>query len=121
MQRAVAAFLEQGYLEPHLARLTAANRSRRDVLMAALDRYLGDIATWTHPEGGLFVWVTLPPDIDTWEFFEPALKRKVAYIPGAAFDVGGGSRNTLRLNFSNVSPDRIPSAVEQLAQALRGG
>jgi 2-aminoadipate transaminase len=121
MQRAVASFLEQGHLEPHLARLTAANRTRRDVLLEALKTHMGDIATWTRPEGGLFVWVTLPPDIDTWESFEVALKSKVAYIPGAAFDVSGGSRNTLRLNFSNVSPERIPSAVERLARALRGG
>ena len=121
MQRAVASFLERGLLEPHLSRLTAANRTRRDVLLEALKTHLGDIATWTRPEGGLFVWVTLPPDIDTWECFEVALKSKVAYIPGAAFDVSGESRNTLRLNFSNVSPERIPSAVERLAQALRGG
>jgi 2-aminoadipate transaminase len=121
MQRAVASFLEQGYLEPHLARLTAANRKRRDVLLDSLKTHLGDIAAWTRPEGGLFVWVTLPPDIDTWECFEVALRSKVAYIPGGAFDVSGGSRNTLRLNFSNVSPERIPSAVERLARALRGG
>lgn len=121
MQRAVAAFLEQGHLEPHLARLTAANRTRRDILLEALKMHLGDIATWTRPEGGLFVWVTLPPDLDTWERFEVALRSRVAYIPGAAFDVAGGSRNTLRLNFSNVAPERIPLAVERLAAALRGG
>jgi 2-aminoadipate transaminase len=120
MQRAVALFLERGHLEPHLARLTGANRVRRDALTAALQEHLGDMATWTRPEGGLFVWVTLPQDIDTWESFEAALQRKVAYIPGAAFDVAGGSRNTLRLNFSNVSPERIPTAVERLARALKG-
>jgi len=120
MQRAVAMFLSEGRLEPHLARLTAANRLRRDALTAALKEHLGDIAAWTRPEGGLFVWVTLPQDIDTLECFEAALKRKVAYIPGAAFDVAGGSHNTLRLNFSNVSPERIAIAVERLAQALKG-
>jgi 2-aminoadipate transaminase len=121
MQRAVAKFLEDGNLGPHLERLTAANRVRRDALLDALQHELGDLATWTRPDGGLFVWVTLPPDIDTWECFEPALQRKVAYIPGAAFDVAGGSRNTLRLNFSNVSPDRIPEAVRRLSEALRRG
>jgi 2-aminoadipate transaminase len=121
MQRAVAAFLEAGHLEPHLKRLNEANRIRRDTLEAALKDELGDLATWTHPQGGLFVWVTLPPDIDTWDSFEAALKRKVAYIPGSAFDVAGGSRNTLRLNFSNVAPERIPDAVKRLSQALRGG
>ncbi|HET7009926.1 MAG TPA: PLP-dependent aminotransferase family protein [Anaerolineales bacterium] len=120
MQRAVAAFLQAGHLEPHLQRLTAANRARRDALLSALQRELGDLATWTRPEGGLFVWVTLPPDIDTWECFQPALQRKVAYIPGAAFDLAGGSRSTLRLNFSNVAPERIPEAVKRLAQAFRG-
>ena len=120
MQRAVAAFLEAGYLAPHLQRLAAANRVRRDALLVALQRELGDLATWTRPEGGLFVWVILPPDIDTWERFEPALERKVAYIPGAAFDIAGGSRNTMRLNFSNVAPERIPEAVGRLSQALRG-
>jgi 2-aminoadipate transaminase len=120
MQRAVAKFLEDGHLEPHLGKLAAANRDRRDSLLGALQHELGDLATWTTPQGGLFVWVSLPPDIDTWECFEPALQRKVAYIPGAAFDVAGGSRNTLRLNFSNVAPDRIPDAVHRLSQALRG-
>jgi 2-aminoadipate transaminase len=121
MQRAVAAFLEAGHLEPHLKKLNEANRIRRDTLLSALKAELGDLATWTHPRGGLFVWVTLPADIDTWDSFEAALQRKVAYIPGAAFDVAGGSRNTLRLNFSNVAPVKIPEAVRRLSQALRGG
>ena len=119
IQRAVHRFLSQGCLEPHLDQLNRANRQRRDVLLAELGRHFGDGGRWTRPEGGLFVWLSLTPEVDTWDRFRRALERKVAYIPGAAFAVDGGARNALRLNFSNVGPERIPEAVGRLAEALR--
>jgi 2-aminoadipate transaminase len=119
IQRAVYRFVSQGLLEPHLEQLNRANRERRDVLLAELKRNFGEDAHWTRPDGGLFVWMTLGADVDTWERFRRALDRKVAYIPGAAFAVDGGARNALRLNFSNVSPERLPEAVGRLAEALR--
>jgi len=119
VQRAVYRFLSQGLLEPHLAQLNRANRERRQALLAELEARFGEDAHWTRPEGGLFVWMTLAEEIDTWERFRAALERRVAYIPGAAFAVGGGARNALRLNFSNVGPERIREAVARLAEALR--
>jgi len=119
IQRAVHRFVSQGMLEPHLEQLNRANRQRRDVLLAELEAHFGEDAHWTRPEGGLFVWLTLAPEVDTWDRFRRALERKVAYIPGAAFAVDGGARNALRLNFSNVAPERIPEAVGRLAEALR--
>ena len=119
MQRAVFEFLSRGYLEPHLARLNAANRERQAAMQAALREHLGDIAHWTQPEGGLFVWVTLPDGVDTWATFEAAVARQVAYIPGAAFAVNGGQRNTLRLNYSNVKPEAIEEGVRRLAEVVR--
>jgi 2-aminoadipate transaminase len=121
IQRAVHRFVSQGMLEPHLERLNRANRQRRDVLLAELEAHFGEDAHWTRPEGGLFVWLTLAPEVNTWDRFRRALERKVAYIPGAAFAVDGGARNALRLNFSNVAPERIPEAVGRLAEALRVG
>jgi 2-aminoadipate transaminase len=119
IQRAVYRFVSQGRLEPHLRQLNQANRERRDVLLAELEAHFGEDAHWTRPEGGLFVWMTLADTVDTWQRFRRALDRKVAYIPGAAFAVDGGARNALRLNFSNVPPERIPEAIGRLAQALR--
>jgi len=119
MQRAVFEFLSRGYLEPHLASLNATNRDRQAVMLAALEQHLGDVAHWTVPEGGLFVWVTLPEGVDTWAMFEPAVARQVAYIPGAAFAVNGGHKNTLRLNYSNVKPDRIAEGIQRLAAVIR--
>jgi 2-aminoadipate transaminase len=119
VQRAVQRFVRGGHLEPHLAQLNGANRERRDVLLDELERHFGGAATWTRPEGGLFVWVTFPEGVDTWACFEAALARHVAYIPGAAFAVDGGANNALRLNFSNVNPDRIREAIPRLAEVLR--
>jgi 2-aminoadipate transaminase len=119
IQRAVYRFVSQGLLEPHLEQLNQANRERRDVLLAELEKHFGEDATWTRPEGGLFVWMTLGAEVDTWQRFRRALDRKVAYIPGSAFAVDGGARNALRLNFSNVPPEQIPVAVGRLAEALR--
>ena len=118
MQRAVFEFVSRGYLEPHLARLNAANRERQAALLAALDGRLGGVARWTAPQGGLFVWLTLPEGVDTWAMFEAAVARKVAYIPGAAFAVNGGHRNALRLNYSNVKPEAIAEGVKRLAEVI---
>ncbi len=119
IQRAVADFVTRGMLDTHLTAFNPQNRVRRDALLAALDTHLGDTATWTRPEGGLFVWVTLPEYVDTWEMFAEAVERKVAYIPGAAFAVDGDYGNTLRLNFSNVQPDAIWEGVARLARVIR--
>jgi DNA-binding transcriptional MocR family regulator len=121
MQRAVSRFLEQGWLEPHLARFNAANRVRRDAMLASLEQHLGGFAVWTEPEGGLFVWVTLPEAVDAGDQLPAAIERQVAYVPGAAFAMDGGFRNTLRLNFSNVRPELIPTAIERLAGVVRKG
>lgn len=118
MQRAVAEFLERGLLEPHLKRLNEGNRLRYEALNSALEEQLGDFATWTKPQGGLFVWLTLPKGVDTWQMFQAAVDQKVAYIPGSAFAVHGGYENTMRLNFSNVTPDNIREGVRRLAQVI---
>jgi len=114
----VLRFVRGGHLEPHLSQLNRSNRQRRDVLLEELERTFGGVATWTRPEGGLFVWLTLPKGVDSWGQFEAALTRHVAYIPGAAFAVDGGANNALRLNFSNVSPERIREAVGRLAEVF---
>lgn len=118
-QEAVYEFLSQGFLEPHLQRFTAANRERCETLLSALEDHLGDIATWTKPQGGLFVWVTLPEPVDTWDMFNAAVEREVVYIPGAAFDVNGGSRNTMRLNFSNTRPEMIREGIARLSEVIK--
>lgn len=119
MQRTVYDFLQRGLLEPHLAQLNAANSVRCHALLSALDYYLGDIATWTKPEGGLFVWVTLPESINTTEMVKDAIDNKVVYIPGNAFAVGDTHHNTMRLNFSNLAPTQFEEAISRLNAVIR--
>ncbi len=119
MQRAVFEFLSRGHLELHLARLNAVNRDRQAAMLDALDRHFGGIARWSVPQGGLFVWVTLPEGVDTGTMFEAAIARRVAYIPGAAFAVNGGHTNTMRLNYSSATPDAIGEGIERLAAIVR--
>jgi len=118
IQRGVAEFALSGLLDEHLRRFNAANRERRDALLAALKEHLGDMAHWTQPEGGLFVWVTLPEGVDAWEMLPKAVERNIAFVPGAAFAVEGGHANTMRLNFSSVRPDQIPHAIAVLAEVI---
>ncbi len=111
-------FLSHGLLTAHLERLNRVNRERRDILIDALERNFGTAATWTVPEGGLFLWLTLPECVDTWGAFQAALDQHVIYIPGAAFAHHGDYCNAMRLNFSSASPENIRLAVERLASVF---
>jgi len=77
------------------------------------------MATWTKPDGGLFVWLAVADGVDTWDMLREAIDHQVVYIPGAAFAVNGGHRNTMRLNFSNVAPEHIAEGVRRLAAVVR--
>jgi len=119
-QRIAAEFLLHGHLEPHLKQLNAVNLERRNAMFAALERELGGLADWTEPQGGLFIWVTLPEGADMGAMFQTALERKVAYIPGAHFSPNGpGPTNTLRLNYSNTVPERIHAGIHQLSEIIK--
>jgi 2-aminoadipate transaminase len=118
-QRAVAEFMGAGLLDPHLERITEAHGTRRDVMLHALEEGLSGIARWSKPDGGVFVWVSLPEHLDTAEMFHEAIERRVAYIPGGVFSVDGCTRNAVRLNFSNVKPDAIREGVTRLSEVIR--
>lgn len=117
-QAAVYEFLSRGWMDDHLRTFNAANRERRDALVESLDLHFADIANWTIPQGGLFSWVSFPGDVDTWDLFDAAVAREVAYVPGGAFAVEGGYRSTMRLNFSNARPEKIREAVARLAETI---
>ncbi len=122
-QRAVYELVSQGVLETHLARLNQANRERCDVLLDALQTHFGGMGPevhWTQPDGGLFVWLTLPAGVHTFAMLSQAIEQEqVAYIPGGAFSVTGGHHNTLRLNFSAVDASSIREGVARLARIVR--
>lgn len=119
-QRIVHHYVSQpGALARHVATLCDVYRRRRDIMLSALARELPAGSTWTRPDGGLFLWVTLPLGIDTTELLRAAVREKIAFVPGAPFWVGEPVRNTLRLNFSNASEPAINEGIARLGALLR--
>ena len=76
-------------------------------------------ATWTRPQGGLFLWLTLPKGFDTMALLEEAIREKVAFVPGAAFYPCGGGEETMRLNFSYCQPEKIREGIRRLSVAVK--
>jgi 2-aminoadipate transaminase len=105
-----------GFLEEHVKQLCAVYRQRRDVMLSALKEFFPPEASWTHPQGGLFLWITMPQGIDCHELLNEAVQEKVAFVPGNSFfpDADSGLRY-MRLNFSNAAPDRIVEGIRRLA------
>jgi 2-aminoadipate transaminase len=120
-QRSIAAFLDAGGFEAHLARLRTEYRSRRDRMLEGLGKHFPDRACWRVPSSGLFVWVALEDGFDA----DLALRRslveeRVAFLPGSAFAVhgDGAGRNCLRLSFSHSASDRIDEGITRLGRLL---
>ena len=107
-----------GFLDRHIHTIRRIYGERRDVMLAAMDGYFPPGVEWTHPEGGLFLWGVLPEGLDSTEVFKVAVERKVAFVPGAAFYPCGGGENTMRLNFSNATPEKIREGIARLGQVL---
>ncbi len=122
MAHVVAAFCQEGWLEPHIAQLLARYRTRRDALLAALGREMPDGVRWTRPSGGFFVWLTLPEPLEAEAVLAVATERGVIFTPGARFfaqaSEGGGRRN-LRLPFSFLSEAQMAEGVRTLAEVIR--
>jgi 2-aminoadipate transaminase len=117
-QRLVARFLADGHLDAHLLTLRAEYLGRKAAMQEALSEHLGDIATWTDPEGGFFLWVTLTNGVLATELFEVALAEGVAFIPGNAFSAAGRFPDALRLCFASTTADRTREGVIRLRRAI---
>jgi 2-aminoadipate transaminase len=102
----------------HLSTLVETYRSRRDVMLEAIDEHFPDAAMWTNPAGGFYVWVTLPPWVDTKAMLAAAVERRVAYVPGTAFYPDGRGGNQMRLAFCYPTEERIREGIARLGALL---
>ncbi len=109
---------EEDFLGKHVRLIRSLYRERRDAMLSAMEAYFPEAVHWTYPQGGLFLWVTLPEGLDAAELLKDALAHKVAYVPGAAFHPDGGGHNTLRLNFSFCDPQRIETGIRRLGEVF---
>ena len=107
--------------DAHTARLRATYGARRDRMLAALARELPAGISYTRPEGGMFIWLTLPEGMDGAALLARAIaEQRVAFVPGGAFFADGSNRNTLRLSFSCASEAQIDEGIARLGRLLRG-
>jgi len=110
---------EPSWMKNHIQMIRKVYRERRDVMLKALEEFMPDGTRWTHPKGGLFLWVSLPKGYDTNKIFPKAIEQKVAYVPGTAFHPNGGGENTMRLNFSYSKPEIIYEGIQRLAKVVK--
>jgi 2-aminoadipate transaminase len=118
-QLCVSRYLDKFSLDDDIKRIAQFYRGRRDVMLAAMEQEFPAGVTWTHPKGGLFIWVTLPEALDAKELLNKCLEHEVAFVPGGPFFPAGSHRNNMRLNFSNMPEDRIREGIHRIAKVLK--
>ena len=118
-QYVAAEFLTSGRLDENLAKSISLYKGKRDLLLSLLEMHMPEGVTWTHPEGGLFLFLTMPESFDAVKFYDVALDAGVAYVAGEFFHPDRSGKNTMRLNFSFMTPERITEGIRLLADLLR--
>jgi 2-aminoadipate transaminase len=113
-------YLHRGLLEKQISVIIQAYREKRDFMLAMLGKHMPKLPglKWTQPQGGLFLWVTLPEGMDACEMFRTAIEKQVAYVVGTAFYPDGGGRNCFRMNFSYSNKAEIEEGVKRLGQVI---
>ncbi len=119
-QYMAAEFMGSGALDANLQKSIALYRAKRDKMLSLLEKYMPEGVSWTHPEGGLFLFLTLPEGFDTVALYDRALSAGVAYVAGSFFYPDGSHRNTMRLNFSFLDASRMEAGVRLLADVIGG-
>lgn len=117
-QRIAHEFLRRDILDPHIRGIVAAYRRRRDAMLKALEERFPRGVRWSRPEGGFFLWVTLPAGMDADRLLEEAIREKVMFVPGSCYFANGGGESSLRLNFSAYGEEKLTLGIERLARAI---
>jgi len=112
-------YLRSGLIDKQLVKIKKMYKIKRDLMLKALEKHFPKGCEWTKPDGGMFIWVTLPPKIDTRELFVDAIKEKVAFVHGSAFRVDGKGHNTMRLNFTNTDDKKIEIGIKRLGRLIK--
>ncbi|MBI4723209.1 MAG: PLP-dependent aminotransferase family protein, partial [Candidatus Stahlbacteria bacterium] len=121
-QALLCEMLKGGALDEHIGKIVSVYREKREFMLDTLDKYLTPLGLtdlkWTEPRGGLFLWLTLPDYMDTEEMLSRALQKNVAYVIGSAFYHDRSVKNTMRLNFSYPSLEKISEGIKRLSELI---
>ncbi len=120
-QSIIYEFCRRDLLKPHIKKIVEVYRRKRDIMLDTLEKYVPEDLgiDWTHPQGGLFLWLCLPEHVDAEKLFPKAIEKKVAYVVGSAFHFDRSRKNTMRLNFSYPSEEQIEEGIKRLADLFK--
>ncbi|HEX3014436.1 MAG TPA: PLP-dependent aminotransferase family protein, partial [Methanobacterium sp.] len=118
-QRVVYQYLTDNEIDEHIEKIKEMYRNQRNLMVSMIEEYFPENVEYTKPEGGMFLWVTLPEGLSSMDLFELAIKENVAFVPGQAFYVDGSGINSLRLNFSNSNEEQIEEGIKRLGNAIK--
>jgi 2-aminoadipate transaminase len=119
VQKIIARYMEKDLLDKNLQKTISLYRERRSHMIACFRKYMPDGVSWTEPQGGLFLFVTLPPFLDTDEIFHKAIEKNVAFVAGSSFFCNNSGHNTMRINFSYSNKKEIETGVQRLSEVIR--
>lgn len=118
VQKIIARYIEKGFLEKNLVKTIELYRGRRTLMINCFKKYMPEGVTWTEPHGGLFLFVTLPEQINTDKIFKKAIEKNVAFVAGSTFFCNNSGHNTMRINFSFSNNQEIETGVKRLAEVI---
>ena len=118
-QCVLAEYLAMGGFDAHVSRIKDVYNKQREAMISSIKKHFPANVHYTQPEGGMFLWATLPNNISSMKLFDMAIENKVAFVPGHPFYIGKTETNTLRLSFSSVDEATIESGIERLGKALK--
>ncbi len=119
VQKIAAKYLAKGYFEQNLQKTIAMYKEKKALMMKCFEEFMPEDVSWTRPEGGLFLFMYLPEEMDSNKLFLRAIKNNVAFVTGDVFHCDGSGKNTMRINFSYSTMDQIREGVKRLAKAIR--
>lgn len=118
-QAIVDEYLRRGYMDPHLQKVIPIYKNKKDFMLSKIEEYFPKQIKYTKPEGGLFIWITLPEYMNSKNLFMESLKNNVAFVTGDSFYAQENVFNTLRLNFSNATLEQIDIGIKKLADIIK--
>lgn len=119
LQKIACLYIQKGLFDKNIKKTIELYREKRNAMLSALEQYMPEGVKWTKPEGGLFLFVTLPDWMDSEKLFMRAIENNVAFVLGSAFYCDGSGKNTLRLNFSFMSVEKNIEGIRRLAEAIK--
>ena len=118
-QMTIAEYLKRYDIDKHIGKIIEVYRKRKNIAVKCIESYFPDCVKFTHPEGGLFTWIELPKEISARDILEKCLEKKIAFVPGGSFYPNDNKENTFRINYSNMSEEKIEKGLKIIGEIIR--